>query len=208
MPCWLRAVGFGRSMGMLSMVSKAILKSFRLAPSIASPNGIPYPSVRRLRFVPFFARSVGLGPVFFPTERGLAHRTVHREPLPVNTYQPIKGEEPLLPEFKEDTSFDPLKKAAMCARARAQPSAVQRVPLHSRPQHQQDGVHRLTVGFLRIMAPQWMRLAGLRKQRLNQRPEHVRDAPSVVFVHKAHEGLNRPYDQPRRISGRPSDQHN
>ena len=40
--------------------------SWRLAPSTLTPMGIPFPSVNRLRLVPFWPRSVGFGPVPLP----------------------------------------------------------------------------------------------------------------------------------------------
>jgi hypothetical protein len=71
-------VGFGRLIGILVMVSFVILKSFRFAPSTAMPIGTPCPSVSRLRFAPCFARSVGFGPLFFPSKRRFCHRSIHR----------------------------------------------------------------------------------------------------------------------------------
>ena len=66
-PCGASGVGCGRSTGMLSNVACTSFMSCRLAPSMASPTGIPEPSVSRLRFAPCFPRSVGFGPVFgFP----------------------------------------------------------------------------------------------------------------------------------------------
>src|SRR5436305_616798 len=54
MPCGARKVGRGRSTGMLRIVSRAILKSTRLAPATARPRGTPAASVNMLRFTPFF----------------------------------------------------------------------------------------------------------------------------------------------------------
>ena len=45
----------------LSSVARASLMSWRLAPSTASPTGIPRASVNRLRLTPVLPRSVGLG---------------------------------------------------------------------------------------------------------------------------------------------------
>src|SRR6478735_8654009 len=70
---------------MLSRVSRTSLKSFRFAPATTTDRGMPLASVSRLRLVPPFARSVGLGPVFFPPERRLGHRAVHGEPSPVDS---------------------------------------------------------------------------------------------------------------------------
>src|SRR3982751_7124505 len=78
MPCRFFFVGFGRLIGILMMVSFVILKSLRVAPSAATPIGPPCPSVSRLRFAPCFARSVGFGPLFFPSKRRFCHRPIHR----------------------------------------------------------------------------------------------------------------------------------
>ena len=64
----LRA-GRGRGTGRLSTVARTSFMSWRLAPSTASPTGIPWASVNRLRLTPCLPRSVGLVPVF-PRPRG------------------------------------------------------------------------------------------------------------------------------------------
>src|SRR5262245_49298273 len=53
------------------------------APVIVMAIGTPPPSVRMWRLVPDFARSVGLGPVFSPSQRGLVERRVGRLPRPL-----------------------------------------------------------------------------------------------------------------------------
>jgi len=52
--------------------------SWVLAAVIAKATGTPPPSVRTCRLVLVFARSVGLGPVFSPAQRGFVQRTVGR----------------------------------------------------------------------------------------------------------------------------------
>src|SRR5436190_1254729 len=54
---------------MFSSVSRTIFMSRRLAPSAATATGTPAASARTDRLVPFFDRSTGLLPVFFPPER-------------------------------------------------------------------------------------------------------------------------------------------
>src|SRR6266487_1601070 len=44
--------------------------------------GTPCPKVRRLRFTPLLPRSVGLGPVFSPAQRGLGHRPIQSRASP------------------------------------------------------------------------------------------------------------------------------
>ena len=83
--------------GDLSIVSRAILKSWRWAPSPARPMGPPRPSVRPLRLVPLLPRSVGFLPTFFPPEGRFGHRAVHREPLPINALQGLVVHQTLFP---------------------------------------------------------------------------------------------------------------
>jgi hypothetical protein len=83
--CGCLGVGAGRSTGILAMVARAILKSWRFAPSTARPTGTPPLSVRTLRLVPIFPRSVGFWPTCFPSPKWrLGHRPIHGEPCPVN----------------------------------------------------------------------------------------------------------------------------
>src|SRR5229473_7172216 len=98
---------------MLSKVSSTIFMSGRLAPSTASPMGMPWPSTSRLRLVPFLARSVGFLPVFFPPERCLGHAPVHAQPLPVDTLKARIFQQPRLPQRREDPRSDPLLKAVV-----------------------------------------------------------------------------------------------
>src|SRR5215831_19489301 len=89
------------------MVARTNFISCRLAPSTTSPMGTPCPSVSRLRLTPDLPRSVGLRPVFFPPERGLGHRPVHRQPVPVDPAQFIKALHSRLPELEEHARLHP-----------------------------------------------------------------------------------------------------
>src|SRR5215210_5297044 len=97
----------------LSRVSLTNFRSGRLAPATTRPTGTPWPSVNRLRLTPLLARSVGLGPVFFPSERGLRHRAVHAQPLPVNPLQLLKLLPPRPPQLYEHPGRHPFLKAIM-----------------------------------------------------------------------------------------------
>src|SRR5215467_7385143 len=110
---------------MPSIVSRAILKSTRLAPSTARPIGMPFASVSKLRLVPRLPRTVGLGPVFFPTERRLGHRTVHRLPAPVDADELIICLQRFHPRVPKDSRLDPLEEAPVCRRTRADARSVQ-----------------------------------------------------------------------------------
>jgi hypothetical protein len=180
MLCGFRALGRGRSMGMLSSVSRAILKSLRFAPSTARPTGTPDASVSRLRLVPFLARSVGLGPVFFPAERRLRHRSVHRQPVPVEAYELVVGEQPTAPKLLEDSRFGPLQESAMGRRVTADPRRIECSPLAPGSQDEEDGIHRRTVGNTRVVTPERMRLSR-GQQRLHLGPEGVRESPGIVL---------------------------
>src|SRR3954452_20037364 len=86
----------------------------RLAPSITAPRGTPRASVSSERLTPRLPRSVGLQPVFFPTQRRLAHRSVQRQPCPLNAVQRVIGQQPCAPERCEHARLDPFLKAPMC----------------------------------------------------------------------------------------------
>jgi len=55
---------------MLSSVGFMSFMSCLLAPATVSPMGMPWPSTRRLRFVPDLRLSVGFGPVLFSPQGG------------------------------------------------------------------------------------------------------------------------------------------
>src|SRR5215467_8912675 len=69
---------------MASIVWRSSRWSFTLAAAITAPSGPPSPSTSTLCLVPFFPRSVGLGPTFFPPEAGFAQPSVGSLPLPVH----------------------------------------------------------------------------------------------------------------------------
>src|SRR3954454_1809197 len=98
---------------MLASVSCTNWKSTRLAPATATPRGTPRPSTRMLRFVPRLLRSVGLGPVFFPTERGFGHRPVHRLVRPLDVLQLVVLLQSQRPELLKHAGLGPLLEAAM-----------------------------------------------------------------------------------------------
>src|SRR5512135_2948397 len=100
----------------LSMVERTSFISWRWAPSITTPIGTPCPSVSRLRFTPPLPRSVGLGPVFFPPQRGFGHRPVHREPVPIDPAEFLKLLDSGFPQLEKDACFYPFLKPIMCRR--------------------------------------------------------------------------------------------
>ena len=108
----VRVTGLGPGNGSASSVSPITVWSLRLVLATTTESGVPRASVSRLLW-PHLARSVGLGPVFSPTEGRLAHRPVQRQPLPVDPLQPIVGQKPCLPECFEHTGLGPFLKTAM-----------------------------------------------------------------------------------------------
>src|SRR3954466_14405731 len=136
---------------MASRVWRISLWSLRLAPSITAPRGTPRPSVSNERLTPRLPRSVGLGPVFFPTERRLAHRSVQCQPLPVNAPQRVIGQQSLAPERREHTGRQPFLEAPVGRGGRTDRGFAQRVPLTPRPQHEEDRVHCCPVRHPRVM---------------------------------------------------------
>src|SRR5262245_33239594 len=146
MPCGSSALGTGRSTGMLSMVSRTIFMSGRLAPSIATPTGTPWPSTNWLRLTPCFARSVGFLPVFFPPEGRLGHAPVHAQEGPVNADEAVVFEQALLPELEEDALLDPLLEAVVGGGAGAELGGIERLPLDAGAQDEEDGIGTNAVG--------------------------------------------------------------
>src|SRR5215510_8152295 len=113
MPWGRFLVGRGRLTTTLLTVSLTNFMSGRLAPATTKPTGTPWPSVSRLRLTPLFARSVGLGPVFFPPKGGLGHRPVHAQPTPVDPLQVIKLFHSPFPQLQEYPRRHPFLKAVM-----------------------------------------------------------------------------------------------
>src|SRR6516225_6203775 len=128
---------------MLSSVASTSFLSCRLAPSMASPTGRPLASTSRLRLAPNLPRSVGFLPVFFPPERGLGHRPVHRQPRPVEPLQLVVFLQAGGPQAEEDAGQSPLLKAAVGRTLGADTGGRQRAPRAAGAQDEEDGVHGL-----------------------------------------------------------------
>jgi oligopeptide/dipeptide ABC transporter ATP-binding protein len=109
-PCGFSSVGWGHLTISLSRVAATRFMSFQLAPSIAMANGTPLALVSKRRLTPLLLRSVGLGPRLFPTQRGLGHRAIPGQPIPVDPLEPIVFRQRLTPEGFEDPGIPPLRK--------------------------------------------------------------------------------------------------
>src|SRR5690242_6426407 len=160
---------------MLWMVSANILKSLRLAPATHKPTGTPPASTSNERLVPPLARSVGLGPVFFPRQGRLAHRPIHRKPTPINAVKGVVLGQTGLPEAHKKAVLDPGLKAIVGRRTGAEARGGERVPLATGSQHEKDGVGTLPVRHARPSAAKAVRVLVLRQERLHQRPKLVAD---------------------------------
>src|SRR5467141_3071999 len=146
MPCRCSGVGLGRSTGILAIVVRTTFMSLRLAPATVRPIGTPFASVNTLRFTPALPRSVGFGPVFFPTQRRFGHRAVHAQPCPVYPLHFVILLQPGLPELQEHTGVHPGLKPQMRGGARAKTRLIQGFPLTPRPQHIEDAIGAFAVG--------------------------------------------------------------
>src|SRR6266545_1563614 len=134
---------------------------------------------------PLFSSNSGIGTGFFATQGRLSERAVQRQPLPFDPGLIVVGEQPPPPELEKDPRLGPLAEAPVGRRAGADPRRRERVPLHPRPQHEQDRVHRLPVGHTRVVTAE--RVCGpLRQERLHLRPHLVRDPPAIVCDHETH----------------------
>src|SRR4029077_2436034 len=92
--CGCSVVGSGRSTTIASIVARSNLQSGTFAPSITTPSGPPSPSTRTDFLVPFFARSVGFLPTFFPPETSFPKAPVGGLPGPLDPAEFIAlGEE-------------------------------------------------------------------------------------------------------------------
>src|SRR5690242_6009037 len=88
---------------MASSVSRSNRWSFTLAAASTAPSGPPSASTSTLSLEPFFPRSVGFFPTFFPPEPGFAQPSVGGLPLPVHGPQFVA----LLDQFRPDALHDP-----------------------------------------------------------------------------------------------------
>ena len=157
------------------MVARTSFISCRLAPSTAKPMGIPCPSVSRLRLTPRLPRSVGFGPVFFPPERCFRHRAIHAQPVPINPVQFSELLYPSVPELQKDLCLHPLLKAVVGGGLGTEVGMVQGCPLPPGTEDENDGVGTAAVGDARAAATKAMRIHPHGDERLEDRPEFIRD---------------------------------
>src|SRR5512135_171388 len=166
----------GRRIGTLAKVRHTSHLSWVLAPETATPKGTPRPSVSSERLVPDLARSVGLGPVFPPTERGLGHRPVQALPLPLDALQFVVLVQGDAPEVSEDPLGGPLLEVVVQGTATAE-FGWGGFPLTAGAEDVEDAVeHRPQV---RPGSPPLGALGILGQERLDSLPQGIGNAPIV-----------------------------
>src|SRR4051794_1095412 len=89
------------------------LWSLRFAPSMTTLSGMPLPSVSTERLTPRLPRSVGLRPVFSPTQRGLPHSPIECQPGPVDAAERVVGQQAVAPERLEHPGLRPFLETPM-----------------------------------------------------------------------------------------------
>jgi hypothetical protein len=129
---------------------------------------------------PSLPRSVGFLPVFFPPERGLGHRPVGGQPLPVDPLAEVVLQQAGLPQLEEHAGPHPLLEAVVGGGALADPGRVQGLPLAARAQDEEDPVHAGPVGDAGPAAAEAVGVHPGRQEHLQVAPERVRDPPAVV----------------------------
>ncbi len=129
----------------LSIVERSSFMSWRWAPSILTPMGTPCPSVSRRRFTPPLPRSVGVGPVFFPAQRGFGHGPVHGQPLPVDPPPFLEALDASLPECEKDVCLHPFLEPIVRGRMGTQLGLVEGLPRASRSQDRKDRVGAISI---------------------------------------------------------------
>src|SRR4051794_16727215 len=126
---------------MASIVSRSNFWSFTLAAAITAPSGPPSASTSTLSLVPFFPRSVGFLPTFFPPEPGLAQSPVGGLPLPVYGAEFVALVDQLLPDALHDPARGPALEPVMDGALGAE-LARQLLPLATRTHPEDDAVER------------------------------------------------------------------
>lgn len=168
--------GSGRSITTAFIVSSSSLQSCRLAPSSTIDKGPPSASTSKLFLVPAFPRSVGLGPVFSPTESRFVCAAIGGLPSPVKTAQLGTLRDQFGPYTLEYTVVRPYLKPVMNPTVIAE-LARNMIPLASRTQAKNYRLKNTT----EIHCPFSPNLGGravLGKHRLKAFPKLIRNGPN------------------------------
>ena len=98
-----------------------------------------------LRLTPSLPRSVGLGPVFFPAQRGLGLGPVSAQPAPVDPFQLVVLRQTGFPELPEHPSLHPFLEPVMGGGPWADPRGIQGLPLAPGTQDEKYSLHAVPV---------------------------------------------------------------
>src|SRR5205823_2298153 len=136
------SAGSGRSTTIASIVAFKSFCSTVFAPAMTTPSGPPSPSVNRLFLVPFFPRSVGFLPVFFPPKPGLAQHRIGTLPLPLHPADLVAFLDQDRPGLLQDPALDPPPEPVMDGALGSVPLG-QPLPLAATPHPEEDRVEHL-----------------------------------------------------------------
>src|SRR5262245_37200062 len=126
---------------MASIVSRRSRWSFTLAAASTAPKGPPSPSTSTLSLEPFFPRSVGFLPTFFPPEPGFAQPAVRALPLPIDGPEFVAFGRQLGPDALQDAARAPALEPVMDGALGAE-LARQVLPLAARAHPEENAVER------------------------------------------------------------------
>jgi hypothetical protein len=133
---------------MSSRVAFRGLVPWVLAGATATAKGPSSSSVKTLRFMPFFAGSVALGPTA-PPKPGFAHGAIRGLPVPLNRFQVVVLFEHKRPGLLEQSDRTPMSEVSMNGSITST-DARDMSPLAARPHSKNDpGQDTPTIDLLR-----------------------------------------------------------
>ena len=127
-------------------------------------------------------------PVFFPPEGRLGHAPVHAQPVPVEPLQAVVFEEARFPQRQENAVLDPFLEAIMRGGAGAELGGIQRLPLATGAQDEEDGVHADAIGRAWPATAEAMGVHIFRQVHLDLSPKLIGNAPLVGYRRLVHDG--------------------
>src|SRR5512147_463254 len=98
---------------MLSKTCSTWVTSCRLAPVTTMASGVPRPSTKRCRLLPFFSPVGRVSPNRLLCQRCLGHGPIDALPLPGNSFEVVILGEACLPKFGEEASPSPFQEIGM-----------------------------------------------------------------------------------------------
>lgn len=157
-----------------------------LAPSTTTASGLRCAPVSTLRLTPLLPRSLGLGPVIFPSQGSLGHRAIECKPGPVDPVECLHPQQAQAPELLECDRLRPRLKAPMRRTARSNSPRIERIPLPPvRSTNTMAFIAERSLSHARVVAAQRVRLAR-RPQRRYLLPYLIGQPPSIVWFDHVH----------------------